>query len=134
MPGGAGRLRRGGPGLRRRRRETPRQLFERGAGADPEQRPTGAEHARRAPSRPGAGPSALSAGLLFAGILGVLAMTAEYPSGMIRATLAVIPDRRMLLAAKAAVFGSMTLVVGEATAFLAFVASRAAVRGQGRRG
>ena len=70
----------------------------------------------------------IAPGLLFAGVLGVLVMTAEYSSGMIRATLAVIPDRRMLLAAKAAVFGAMTLVIGEVTAFLAFFAGGAALR------
>jgi ABC-2 type transport system permease protein len=70
----------------------------------------------------------IAPGLLFAGVLGVLAMTAEYSSGMIRATLAVIPDRRMLLAAKAAVFGTMTLVVGEVTAFVSFFAGGAALR------
>ncbi len=70
----------------------------------------------------------IAPGLLFAGILGVLVMTAEYSSGMIRATLAVIPNRRMMLAAKAAVFGTMTLVVGEVTAFLAFLAGGAALR------
>jgi ABC-2 type transport system permease protein len=70
----------------------------------------------------------IAPGLLFAGILGVLAMTAEYSSGMIRATLAVVPSRRLLLAAKAAVFGTMTLVVGETTAFLAFFAGGAALQ------
>jgi ABC-2 type transport system permease protein len=70
----------------------------------------------------------IAPGLLFAGVLGVLVMTAEYSSGMIRATLTVIPDRRMLLAAKAAVFGTMTLVVGEAAAFLAFFAGGAVLR------
>jgi hypothetical protein len=67
----------------------------------------------------------IAPGLLFAGVLGVLMMTGEYSSGMIRATLATIPDRRLLLAAKAAVFGAVTLVVGEATALLAFVAGGA---------
>ncbi len=43
-------------------------------------------------------------GLLLAGVLGVLVMTSEYTSGMIRATPAAIPDRPLLLAAKAAVF------------------------------
>jgi hypothetical protein len=47
---------------------------------------------------------------------------------MIRATLAVIPHRRLLLAAKAAVFGAVTLAVGEAAAFLAFFAGGAALR------
>jgi ABC-2 type transport system permease protein len=70
----------------------------------------------------------ISPGLVFAGILGVLVMTAEYSSGMIRATLAVIPSRRLLLTAKAAVFGTMTLVVGETTAFLSFFAGGAALR------
>ena len=35
------------------------------------------------------------------GLLGVLAVTAEYSSGMIRATLAAVPQRRLLLTAKA---------------------------------
>jgi ABC-2 type transport system permease protein len=70
----------------------------------------------------------IAPGLVFAGVLGVLVMTSEYSSGMIRATLAVIPDRRMLLAAKAVVFGTMTLVVGEITAFLAFFTGGAAFR------
>jgi ABC-2 type transport system permease protein len=70
----------------------------------------------------------IAPGLAFAGILGVLVMTSEYSSGMIRATLAVIPHRRLLLAAKAAVFGAVTLAVGEATAFLAFFAGGAALR------
>jgi hypothetical protein len=59
-------------------------------------------------------------GLLLIGVLGVLVMTSEYTSGMIRATLAASPRRPLLLAAKAAVFGAASLVVGEAAAFLAF--------------
>jgi ABC-2 type transport system permease protein len=70
----------------------------------------------------------IAPGLLFSGVLGVLMMTGEYSSGMIRATLAAIPDRRLLLAAKAAVFGAVTLAVGELTAFLAFVAGGATLR------
>jgi ABC-2 type transport system permease protein len=42
-------------------------------------------------------------------------------------TLAAVPNRPLLLAAKAAVFGAATLAVGEVTAFLAFVAGRAAL-------
>ena len=45
-------------------------------------------------------------GLLLAGALGVLTMTSEYTSGTIRATLAAIPRRPLVLAAKAAVFGA----------------------------
>jgi hypothetical protein len=67
-------------------------------------------------------------GLLLIGVLGVLVMTTEYTSGMIRATLAASPRRPLLLAAKAAVFGAAALVVGEAAAFLAFFAGGAAFR------
>jgi len=67
-------------------------------------------------------------GLLLIGVLGVLVMTSEYTSGMIRATLAAAPRRPLLLAAKAAVFGAVSLVAGEAASFLAFLAGRAAFR------
>jgi ABC-2 type transport system permease protein len=67
-------------------------------------------------------------GLLLIGVLGVLVMTAEYASGMIRATLTAIPRRPLLLAAKVAVFGAASLAVGEAAAFLAFFAGGAAFR------
>jgi ABC-2 type transport system permease protein len=67
-------------------------------------------------------------GLLLIGVLGVLAMTSEYTSGMIRATLTAIPRRPLLLAAKAAVFGALALAVGEAASFLAFFAGGAALR------
>jgi ABC-2 type transport system permease protein len=67
-------------------------------------------------------------GLLLAGVLGVLVMTSEYTSGMIRATLAAIPNRPLVLAAKAAVFGVVALAVGEATAFISFFAGGAVLR------
>jgi ABC-2 type transport system permease protein len=67
-------------------------------------------------------------GLLLIGVLGVLVMTTEYTSGMIRATLAAAPRRPLLLAGKATVFGAASLVVGEAAAFLAFFAGEAAFR------
>src|SRR5437879_4552312 len=38
------------------------------------------------------------------GVLGVLVITSEYSSGMIRATLAAVPQRRLMLAAKTLVF------------------------------
>lgn len=66
-------------------------------------------------------------GLLTIGVLGVLVMTGEYSSGAIRSTLAAVPDRRMLLAAKTAVYGATVLVVGEAGAFIAFLAGGAAL-------
>jgi ABC-2 type transport system permease protein len=69
----------------------------------------------------------ISLGLLLVGVLGVLAMTGEYSSGMIRSTLAAIPNRPLVLAAKAAVFGTVALVVGEAAGFIAFFAGTAAL-------
>jgi ABC-2 type transport system permease protein len=67
-------------------------------------------------------------GLLLTGALGALTMTSEYNSGTIRATLAAIPRRSVVLAAKAAVFGAVTLIVGEAAAFIAFFAAGATLR------
>ena len=70
----------------------------------------------------------ISLGLLLVGVLGVLMMTGEYSSGMIRATLAAIPNRPLVLAAKAAVFGLVALAAGEAAGFIAFFAGGAARR------
>jgi ABC-2 type transport system permease protein len=67
-------------------------------------------------------------GLLLVGALGVLTMTGEYSSGTIRTTLAAIPRRPRVLAAKAAVFGAVTLLVGEVAAFTAFFAAAATLR------
>jgi ABC-2 type transport system permease protein len=69
----------------------------------------------------------ISLGLLLVGVLGVLAMTGEHSSGMIRATLAAVPNRPLVLAAKAAVFGALALAAGEAAAFVAFFAGGAAL-------
>src|SRR5918999_2336837 len=69
----------------------------------------------------------ISLGLLLVGVLGVLAMTGEYSSGLIRATLAAIPNRPLVLAAKAAVFGGVALAVGEAAGFIAFFAGVASL-------
>jgi ABC-2 type transport system permease protein len=69
----------------------------------------------------------IALGLLLTGVLGVLTITGEYSSGTIRATLAAVPNRPLVLAAKAAVFGAVALAVGEAAAFIAFVAGGAAL-------
>lgn len=68
-------------------------------------------------------------GLLLAGVLGVLVMTSEYSSGMIQSTLAAVPRRWLVLTAKAAVFGAVTLAAGEAAAFISFFAGGATLRG-----
>ncbi len=67
-------------------------------------------------------------GVLLIGALGVLTMTSEYSSGTIQATFAVIPRRPLVLAAKAAVFAAITLVVGEAASFSAFFVGTSALR------
>jgi len=58
----------------------------------------------------------LALGQLVLGVLGVLAITTEFSSGMIRATFAAVPRRPMVLAAKAAVVAAVTLVAGEVLA------------------
>jgi hypothetical protein len=68
-------------------------------------------------------------GLIFAqlafGVLGVLAISTEYGTGMIRATLAAVPRRRTLFAAKALVVAAVTLTLGEVSAFAAFFLGQA---------
>ncbi len=70
----------------------------------------------------------LAPGQLVLGVLGVLAITAEFSSGMIRATFAAVPRRPVVLAAKAAVVAAVTLVAGEVLAFGAFAAGELALR------
>jgi len=70
----------------------------------------------------------LAIGQLALGVLGALVITTEFSSGMIRATLAAVPRRPLLLAAKAAVLGAVTLVVGEIFAFVAFAVGEAVLR------
>ena len=67
----------------------------------------------------------LVAGQLLIGTLGVLAITNEFSSGMILATFAVAPRRPLVLAAKAAVLGAVTLTAGVICAFAAFFAGQA---------
>jgi ABC-2 type transport system permease protein len=70
----------------------------------------------------------VSVGLLLTGALGVLTMTSEFSSGMIRATFAAIPRRPVVLAAKTAVFSVLTLALGEVASFIAFFAGGASLR------
>src|SRR6185437_14832700 len=58
-------------------------------------------------------------------MLGVTMIGGEYASGMIRATLAAVPQRGMLLAGKAIVLTAVTLTAGLATAFSAFFIGQA---------
>ena len=53
-------------------------------------------------------------------VLGVLVITGEYATGMIRASLLAVPRRLPLLAAKSVVFAVLVFVVGELVAFPSF--------------
>ncbi len=67
-------------------------------------------------------------GQLVLGVLGVLVMSGEYSSGTIRSTLAAVPRRPLVLAAKAAVYGIVALAAGEAATFGSFLGGTAALR------
>ena len=67
-------------------------------------------------------------GQLLLGTLGVLTITAEFSSGLIRATFAAVPGDPLVLAAKAAVLGAVTLAAGEISAFAAFLAGQATLQ------
>jgi len=53
-------------------------------------------------------------------VLGVLVITTEYSTGVIRASLLAVPRRIPVLAAKAAVFAGLLIVVTEIVAFCSF--------------
>lgn len=55
---------------------------------------------------------------------GVLVVSSEYSTGMIRASLAAVPRRGVLMAAKTVVSTALVLVVGMATSFLSFLVSQ----------
>jgi ABC-2 type transport system permease protein len=54
-------------------------------------------------------------------VLGVITVTSEYSTGMIRTTLTAVPRRSRVMVAKIGVFALAALVVGEAIAFAAFL-------------
>ncbi len=62
---------------------------------------------------------------LTVGVLGVLAATGEYATGMIRATFAAVPRRLPVLAAKAGVVAAVTFVVCLAAVLIAFLGGQA---------
>lgn len=76
--------------------------------------------------------NALYLSQLSIGVLGVLAITAEYSSGMIRTTFTAVPQRGKVLAVKAVVFGLVTLLAALVTVFATFFLSQAIFRGSGR--
>lgn len=60
-------------------------------------------------------------------VLGVMTVTSEYSTGMIRTSLAAIPRRGRFLASKLTVWTALALVVGEITAFAAFLLGQALI-------
>jgi len=68
---------------------------------------------------------------LSAAVLGVLAITSEYATGSIRATLAATPQRLTVLGAKTIVVAGTATVAGIAAAFLAFFLAAQVLAGRG---
>ena len=71
------------------------------------------------------------AGLIAVAVIAAMFITAEYRRGLIRTTLAAIPRRGQLLAAKAIVIGSVTFVPGLAAAAVVVVLGTRLSRDQG---
>jgi hypothetical protein len=63
------------------------------------------------------------------GVLGALVITSEYGTGMIRATLTAVPQRRLVLSAKAIVFAATALLTGIASCFAAYLTFQAFLPG-----
>lgn len=59
------------------------------------------------------------------GVLGVLAISSEYGTGTIRATLTATPRRVGVLISKVAVFAALALIVSEAVSFVSFFVGQA---------
>ncbi|WP_042427781.1 ABC transporter permease [Streptacidiphilus anmyonensis] len=64
------------------------------------------------------------------GVLGVLATAGEYTTGLIRSTLAAVPKRLPVLAAKVLVYFGVVIVVATAGAFLSFLGGEPFLHGK----
>lgn len=67
---------------------------------------------------------------LAVGVLGVLVITAEYTTGMIRATLSAVPKRLPVLWAKTLVFAGVAFLLALPSVFIVFFAGQAILAGQ----
>ncbi len=63
------------------------------------------------------------------GVLGVMILSGEYSTGMIRSTFMAVPKRLPVLWAKAGVFGIVTLALSVPATMIAFFAAQAILRG-----
>jgi ABC-2 type transport system permease protein len=70
-------------------------------------------------------------GQLIIAVLGAMAITSEYSTGMIRTSLTAQPRRGVVYAAKAISFTAITLVISVITAFVAFFVGQAMLSGKG---
>lgn len=66
---------------------------------------------------------------LAAGVLGVLFVTGEYSTGMIRATLSAVPRRASVWLAKIAIFAGVIFLVTLVAAFVAFLGGQTVLSG-----
>jgi ABC-2 type transport system permease protein len=69
-------------------------------------------------------------GVLAIGVLGVLLITGEYTTGMIRSTMTAVPKRLPVLWGKTGVYALVALVITIPAAFIAFFAGQAILSGQ----
>lgn len=67
----------------------------------------------------------LYASQILLGALGVLTISGEYATGMIRTSLTSVPQRRALLALKGLVYAAVVFVLGEVASFGAFLVGQA---------
>ena len=65
------------------------------------------------------------------GVLGVLLVTSEYSTGMIRSTSIAAPQRREVIASKAAIFGLVAFVVGTVASFITFFVGQSMLGSRG---
>jgi ABC-type transport system involved in multi-copper enzyme maturation permease subunit len=70
-------------------------------------------------------------GQLVIAVIGAMAITAEYSTGMIRTSLTAMPRRGVVYAAKALVFCAVALVVSLVTSFIAFFLGQALLSSTG---
>jgi ABC-2 type transport system permease protein len=70
-------------------------------------------------------------GQLIIAVIGAMAITSEYSTGMIRTSLTAMPRRGTVYLGKLIVLTSVTLVVSLVTSFLAFFVGQAALSGTG---
>ena len=70
-------------------------------------------------------------GQLIIAVLGAMAITSEYSTGMIRTSLTAMPRRGTVFTSKLAAFTGVALVISLVTSFLAFFVGQAVLSGSG---